>query len=913
MSGSTTFYNLTKTVAAADTLTFEAGTTQTVSNTLTLNGAASNLLSLRSTQNGSQWNIDPQATRTVSYLDVKDSNNTNGTLLACSTGCQTSENNTNWGTGTAPALSSVAAAATNTTATITWTSDPAGSSRVEFGPMGSYGALTPETDTSLRVTSHSVALSNLLPCAFYHYRALSKDTWQVQGVSADRTFQTTGCAASADITAQTGATVSSTATGSVALTGTNTGITLTIPPGSTSQSTVTFQINQLPPTTVLASIGGPSGMSVVGNVYQLVAILGSTGSVTSFSQPLTVAIQYSSSEVSGLDEATLQIYRHDGSAWSALTGCTVNSGTKTVTCTTTQFSTFGLFGSSASTVAGGGAARTRELLQELGFIAPDDEGQEGGAAAGQEVTEPGTQESAEQAATPEEPTVVHIEIAPPLEEEPSASSVTSSVSTAPAPSLPSEPSTKEGVSSSVAPEDYREGVVLPSPPERAAASADHEEQVREVREDIRETLNRAASAPAAAGRALLQNAEKAAGALTDGARYMGGQIADGARYMGGQIADGARIAGGQAAQAGLKAMESVQRTSRRTVAAFRDFGALLAMRSERIADRLNESGGTARRAVAFLVERAGNGARKGMALIAGAAETGADGIRRIVALGETGTRSALRTGRQIALSIGLSDKQSAPFPPELAQMRAEAREEIAGWLRAGATSARDTAGLVALRTEQALGRATDITARSIVAVKESFGTAHSRVSTFIARGGDALRSLRSPEILPSSEIAEKSAAPEPSARKYRTALTKRDGALLIASLNLSVMDSLGNPYRQTPVVLFSTPKIATTDDEGIATFHDVETGKHQIEIHVKEGQIEKKEIILEPPSGLTVEEQQRLDVLLPVVNVVVNEPLRGSALDIAGLPLASWIVIALVVLGNAILGLSLVLRNRARG
>jgi hypothetical protein len=111
------------------------------------------------------------------------------------------------------------------------------------------------------------------------------------------------------------------------------------------------------------------------------------------------------------------------------------------------------------------------------------------------------------------------------------------------------------------------------------------------------------------------------------------------------------------------------------------------------------------------------------------------------------------------------------------------------------------------------------------------------------------------------------------------------------------------------VVLFSTPKIAMTNDEGIATFHDVETGRHQIEIHVKEGQIEKKEIILEPPSGLTVEEQQRLDVMLPVVNVVVNEPLHGGTLNVAGLPVLAWVIGLLVVLGNAILGFLLLRRN----
>ncbi|MFA4917509.1 MAG: Ig-like domain-containing protein, partial [Syntrophales bacterium] len=97
ISGSTTFYNLTKSVSTADTLTFTAGTTQTINNTLTLNGASGNLLSLRSSSTGNQWNINPQATRTISYLDVKDSNNINATLIATNgLNITNSGNNTNW-------------------------------------------------------------------------------------------------------------------------------------------------------------------------------------------------------------------------------------------------------------------------------------------------------------------------------------------------------------------------------------------------------------------------------------------------------------------------------------------------------------------------------------------------------------------------------------------------------------------------------------------------------------------------------------------------------------------------------------------------------------------------------------------------------------------------------------------------
>jgi hypothetical protein len=95
LSGSTTFHNLSKSVSAADTLTFTASSTQTVTGTLTLNGASGQLLSLRSSSNGSQWNLDPQGSRVFSYLDVKDSNNIHATKAVALTS-STSGNNTNW-------------------------------------------------------------------------------------------------------------------------------------------------------------------------------------------------------------------------------------------------------------------------------------------------------------------------------------------------------------------------------------------------------------------------------------------------------------------------------------------------------------------------------------------------------------------------------------------------------------------------------------------------------------------------------------------------------------------------------------------------------------------------------------------------------------------------------------------------
>jgi hypothetical protein len=96
ISGSTVFANLTKIVSTARTLTFAAGTTQTMTGTLTLEGTAGNPLSLRSSMSGAQWLLDPQSARALGYVDVQDSNNLGAAIDCSAENCLDSGNNTNW-------------------------------------------------------------------------------------------------------------------------------------------------------------------------------------------------------------------------------------------------------------------------------------------------------------------------------------------------------------------------------------------------------------------------------------------------------------------------------------------------------------------------------------------------------------------------------------------------------------------------------------------------------------------------------------------------------------------------------------------------------------------------------------------------------------------------------------------------
>jgi hypothetical protein len=91
---------------------------------------------------------------------------------------------------TAPTISSLTASGvTGSAATITWTTDEAASSRVEYRIQGQSTWLQSALDSAM-VTSHSVALAGLTGNRTYEYRAISADAAGNSTTSATQTFAT---------------------------------------------------------------------------------------------------------------------------------------------------------------------------------------------------------------------------------------------------------------------------------------------------------------------------------------------------------------------------------------------------------------------------------------------------------------------------------------------------------------------------------------------------------------------------------------------------------------------------------------------------------------------------------------------------------------------------------------------------
>lgn len=91
---------------------------------------------------------------------------------------------------TPPDISSVEVSeVTDTSVTITWTTDEDADSLVNYGLQEDYGIVRiPEADK----TTHSITLDELEPGRVYHFRVVSADEEGNQGISADYKVQTTG-------------------------------------------------------------------------------------------------------------------------------------------------------------------------------------------------------------------------------------------------------------------------------------------------------------------------------------------------------------------------------------------------------------------------------------------------------------------------------------------------------------------------------------------------------------------------------------------------------------------------------------------------------------------------------------------------------------------------------------------------
>lgn len=241
-----------------------------------------------------------------------------------------------------PTLSNITAYTSSNGAIITWDTNENTSALINYGLTASTTATTTELDTSPRDTSHSVSVSGLVSCTRYYYKAQSTDINSNTGYSSVGTFKTTGCTGDSTITA----TGQDTATSDSGGTFTQNTISIIIPASfKDSVDSAIFQANKLDDTSFSTEAGAPSSLNRVGtDIYTLRALTDENTNISTFDSPISITMSYTDDDIGSLDESSLWIYRYDGSSWHALSSCVVDQNLNTVTCETSAFSDFALFG-----------------------------------------------------------------------------------------------------------------------------------------------------------------------------------------------------------------------------------------------------------------------------------------------------------------------------------------------------------------------------------------------------------------------------------------------------------------------------------------------------------------------------------------------------------------------------------------
>jgi hypothetical protein len=177
---SVTATNITATTAMINWSTNEAADSQVEYGTTTAYGSTTTLDAALVTSHGVA--IAGLTENTNYHYRVKSKDTAGNLVIGSDQTFQTPD-------PTAPQITAVSATnITATAATITWTTNEAADTQVEYGTTTAYGATT--TLDSALVTSHAASLAGLAENTIYHYGVKSKDAAGNLATGSDQTFNT---------------------------------------------------------------------------------------------------------------------------------------------------------------------------------------------------------------------------------------------------------------------------------------------------------------------------------------------------------------------------------------------------------------------------------------------------------------------------------------------------------------------------------------------------------------------------------------------------------------------------------------------------------------------------------------------------------------------------------------------------
>lgn len=247
---------------------------------------------------------------------------------------------------TSPILSDITVTVASNTASIHFTTNKNTSNKINYGVNSSLGWTTGELNTDNPITYHSMTLTSLASCTKYYYQIYVKDSTNNATTDETKYFTTSNCLGSSSILASDEVAASTETDSTHDLTmADGKKITLSLFAGFTDSSHPTFQAKQLDVQEVIDSAPPPVTKSVVSSqIIDIKSFDSSLDPITAFQKNLTLTMYYDKSTLGAVDENTLKIYWWNGTSWQVLDGCTVNSSSSSVSCSTNHLTTFALFG-----------------------------------------------------------------------------------------------------------------------------------------------------------------------------------------------------------------------------------------------------------------------------------------------------------------------------------------------------------------------------------------------------------------------------------------------------------------------------------------------------------------------------------------------------------------------------------------
>ncbi len=235
---------------------------------------------------------------------------------------------------------------------LSWTTSYDSTYSIVYSPINDSGKGKEVLEAEvIPTTSHSADISGLVKCSKYWYFITSLYLGEKENFSVETSgeFLTGGCKGGSSILSIASDNLTSSKSASLETNGGSRKILVSAPSDlKQGQTDIYIQAAKLEKENVKNVISTPTGKTWAGEAYSLKAFDSNLEEVGgSFDKSVTVTIDFTEEDVAGLDSDSLKIYHYeDGTGWRALNNCSkeYSGGAGSITCTTTSFSIFGLFG-----------------------------------------------------------------------------------------------------------------------------------------------------------------------------------------------------------------------------------------------------------------------------------------------------------------------------------------------------------------------------------------------------------------------------------------------------------------------------------------------------------------------------------------------------------------------------------------